>query len=311
MGNLLKNRPEHSAQHFGDARDHWWNGDSLGLLGRRWGLDHADVRAILDVGCGVGHWSRLLAGLVPPHARFVGIDREPGWAREATARATAAGLAPRSAFCVGAAESLPFPDGVFDLVTCQTLLIHVRDPAVVLAEMVRVTRPGGLVVAAEPTNAASPLIDAVALGQTPGDAAALVSLLLTCQRGKRALGRGDDLIGESLPGLFARASLRDIEVRQNDRPASLVPPYASPAERATVDEELDADAGARPVWDEATTRSYWLAGGGEEARFASLWEIALAQRRAVAAGLRAETFTRAGGTLFYVVCGRRGATPSP
>jgi SAM-dependent methyltransferase len=305
MANPLKGRSEHSAVHFGEARDHWWNADSLALLARRWGLDGASVGKVLDVGCGVGHWARLLAGVVPAHARFVGIDREPGWAREAAVRATAAGMAPRAALCVGAAESLPFPDGVFDLVTCQTLLIHVRDPAQVLAEMVRVTRPGGLVVAAEPTNAAGPLIDAVALGQSPDEAAALVSLLLTCERGKKELGKGDDLIGESLPGLFARASLRDIEVRQNDRPASLVPPYRSVAERATVDEELDADADDRAIFDEATTRRYWLAGGGEPARFEPLWAAALSQRRALAAGLREGTFSRAGGSLFYLVCGRR------
>jgi SAM-dependent methyltransferase len=305
MGNPLKGRPEHSAEHFGDERDYWWNHDSLGLLARRWGLDQASVRTVLDVGCGVGHWSRLLAGLIPSHARLIGIDLEPAWAREAEARATTGGLAARAAFCVGVAESLPFGDGVFDLVTCQTVLIHVKDPARVLAEMVRVTRPGGLVVAAEPTNAASPLIDAVALGQSPEDAGALLGLLLTCQRGKKALGKGDDLIGESLPGLFARASLQGIEVRQNDRPAVLVPPYASAAERATVEEELDADARARPIWDEATTRRYWLAGGGEPGRFDRLWATALAQRQAVAARLRGGTFSRAGGSLFYVVCGRR------
>ena len=305
MSNPLKDRPEHSAAHFGDARDHWWNDDFLAFLARRWGLDQMQAPAVLDVGCGVGHWSRFLARALSPGAWFVGIDREPAWARESTTRARKAGLATRARYCVGAAESLPFSDGVFDVVTCQTVLIHVRHPAAVLAEMVRVTRPGGLVLAAEPTNAGGLLIDAIALGQPSEAAAALVNLLLTCSRGKKALGKGDDLIGESLPGLFTRAGLRDIEIRQNDRPASLLPPYASPAQRAAVDEDVEAADDGRPLWDEATTRQYWLAGGGEPSRFAALWDSALTQQRAIAAGIRAGTFTRAGASFFYLVCGRQ------
>jgi SAM-dependent methyltransferase len=205
---------------------------------------------------------------------------------------------------------LPFEDGTFDLVTCQTLLIHVADPAAVLSEMVRVTRPGGLVVAAEPTNLTAPLVDAVALEQSAETAGALVAFVLACQRGKKALGLGDDVLGESLPGLFAGAGLRDVNVRQNDRTAVLVPPYASDAERATADEDLEAADREQPYRDEATTRRWWLAAGGDEARFTELWRLAVDQRKRVAERVRAGTFTRAGGSLFYLVWGRRPEAPS-
>jgi SAM-dependent methyltransferase len=307
MANPLSGRPEHSAEFFGDARDHWWSRDYLELCARRWRLDEA--RTILDVGSGVGHWSREIARIAPA-ARLEGLDREPRWVEEATARAAAAGLASRARYRQGTAESLPFQDGAFDVVTCQTLLIHVADPAAVLAEMVRVARPGGLVVAAEPTNSTAPLVDALALGQPAEIAGALTGFFVACQQGKKALGLGDDSIGEKLPGLFAGAGLRDVDVRQNDRTAVLVPPYASAAERATVDEELDAADRERPLWDEATTRRWWLAAGGDEARFASLWALAVDQRRRVAEKVRAGTFSRAGGALFYLVWGRRPEVPS-
>lgn len=304
MGNPFAGRPEHSAEFFNDARDHWWHADFLEAAARRWRLDEA--RAILDVGSGIGHWTRLLARLAPA-ARFEGVDREPRWVEEARARAAAAGLASRASYRQASAESLPFQDGAFDVVTCQTLLIHVADPAAVLAEMVRVTRPGGLIIAAEPTNSTAPLVDAVALGQSAETAGALVTLFLACQRGKKALGLGDDALGESLPGLFARAGLTDLDVRLNDRTAVLVPPYASDAQRATVDEDLESADRGRPMWDEETSRRYWLTNGGDEARFTALWELALDQRRRVADAIRAGTFTRAGGAFFYLVSGRRAA----
>jgi ubiquinone/menaquinone biosynthesis C-methylase UbiE len=49
----------HSAEYFGDTRDFWWNSDFLELMGKR--LQFGNMKKILDVGCGVGHWGRLLA----------------------------------------------------------------------------------------------------------------------------------------------------------------------------------------------------------------------------------------------------------
>jgi ubiquinone/menaquinone biosynthesis C-methylase UbiE len=48
------------------------------------------------------------------------------------------------------AERLPFPDHSFDLVTATTVVYFVAKPAVVMREMVRVTRPGGMVATLDP-----------------------------------------------------------------------------------------------------------------------------------------------------------------
>jgi SAM-dependent methyltransferase len=76
----------HSAEYFGEQRDFWWNRDFLELMARRWGLPEAP--RMLDVGCGVGHWGRLMLSLVSPRASLVGLDREPKWIEEATRIAT-------------------------------------------------------------------------------------------------------------------------------------------------------------------------------------------------------------------------------
>ena len=70
-------------------------------------------------------------------------------------------------FQAGRAESLPFPDGSFDLVTCQTVLIHVREPSVALREYLRVVRPGGRLLLIEPNNAAGMLAIGPALRTRP------------------------------------------------------------------------------------------------------------------------------------------------
>src|SRR3954452_17130903 len=116
----------HSAAYFGPERDFWWNHDHLRLIAERRGLYR--VRSVLDVGSGVGHWGRLIATLVAPDATIAGVEREPRWVEEATRRAPE----PRFTYQQGVAEQLPFAEATFDLVTCQTLLIHTVDPRAVL-----------------------------------------------------------------------------------------------------------------------------------------------------------------------------------
>lgn len=153
MSNEFKGVAGHSAEYFGDTRDHWWNSDFLKLVAARWRL--STVRDVLDVGCGVGHWGLVLASVLPDAARVTGVDREAAWIEHATLRAAARGLADRFFYLQGEAEHLPFPDDSFDVTTCQTVLIHVPNPDAVIAEMRRVTRPGGLVAVAEPNNLTS------------------------------------------------------------------------------------------------------------------------------------------------------------
>jgi SAM-dependent methyltransferase len=307
MGNEFKVRAAHSAEHFGDTRDYWWNLDFLRLMAKRWKFDA--IRDVLDVGCGVGHWGMLLASVMPENARVTGIDREPSWIKEATARATARGLDGRFSYRQGEAERLPFPDNSFDLTTCQTVLIHLSDPAAAIAEMLRVTKPGGLVAVAEPNNLTeSLLLDSISNQASIDEVVELVRFQLTCERGKVALGEGDNSLGDRVPGLFVAQGLTEVEVHVNDKATAVFPPYARGDQRAFTEDARDRVARFLWNWSEPDARRLFLAGGGSERDFVVHFQRALASREKILRGLDDATYHGIIGGEFYLVAGRKNAT---
>ena len=96
---------------------------------------------VLDLGCGTG----ALLSDFPFSEGLYGLDLD------FSAISQAAGYAPAAALTCGDGSRLPFADSTFDLVFCHFVLLWVDDPRLVVAEMRRVTRPGGAVLAmAEP-----------------------------------------------------------------------------------------------------------------------------------------------------------------
>ncbi|HEY8283078.1 MAG TPA: methyltransferase domain-containing protein [Chloroflexota bacterium] len=105
----------------------------------------APGEAVLDVGCGPGTDVFAMGELVGPAGRLVGLDASEVMIAEARRRAKEV-HAPIT-FEVGEARALPFPDGTFDVCRAERLLEHLPDAERALAEMVRVTRPGGRILA--------------------------------------------------------------------------------------------------------------------------------------------------------------------
>jgi SAM-dependent methyltransferase/GNAT superfamily N-acetyltransferase len=101
----------------------------------------------LDVGCGTGDEVRLIAERVGASGRAVGVDVSGDLLAAARER-TPAGIA--AEFVVADAHALPFADGEFAAARVERTLQHVADPAGAIAQMARVVRPGGRVVAVEP-----------------------------------------------------------------------------------------------------------------------------------------------------------------
>ena len=91
-------------------------------------------QAVLDVACGTGEWLAELAGR---GAKISGVDLSTRAIDRCLARW------PGVDFHAGPAEALPQADNTFDMVTCMGSLEHFVDKPAALAQMRRVTKPGG------------------------------------------------------------------------------------------------------------------------------------------------------------------------
>jgi ubiquinone/menaquinone biosynthesis C-methylase UbiE len=100
-----------------------------------------DAPRILDVGTGTGEISLRLAKIFP-RATILGIDIIESHLEIARRRSVE--LGDRITFAVADAFELPYADASFDLVVCRHVLQAVPTPERVLAELVRVLRPGGV-----------------------------------------------------------------------------------------------------------------------------------------------------------------------
>lgn len=98
--------------------------------------------ALLDVGCGTGSLSRAMAERWPQR-RVCGIDIAPSYVAYAREQARQAAIE----YTTADAANLPYPDGCFAAAAAQLVLNFVPDPGGALAEMMRVTRSGGVVAA--------------------------------------------------------------------------------------------------------------------------------------------------------------------
>jgi 2-polyprenyl-6-hydroxyphenyl methylase/3-demethylubiquinone-9 3-methyltransferase len=100
-----------------------------------------DGKSALEVGCGGGILCEEIAGI---GFNTVGIDPSEQSIKTASKHAAENGL--KISYLKGTGESLPFPDGIFNIVFCCDVLEHVQDLPGVISEISRVLKPGGVFI---------------------------------------------------------------------------------------------------------------------------------------------------------------------
>jgi SAM-dependent methyltransferase len=167
---------------------------------------------VLDVACGAGHAAEQAA----PHVRqVVGVDLTPSLLELGAERLREAGIT-NVLLHEGNAAALPYVDGSFDLVMCRGALHHFADPGGAVAEMARVCRPGGRVVAADmvaPRAEVRDAFDALHRSLDPSHAGVLLETelaeLLRAEVGPLAYGETSEPLVIPVDAILTDAADRD------------------------------------------------------------------------------------------------------
>ena len=303
----MKPKRAHSEEYFGEQRDFWWRPDFLRLLAQRWRL--AEASSMADVGCGLGHWSMLLYPFLKPNATLTAVDAERKWIREAPPRffarfpAVDKGL---FTFKLGRANHLPLPSDTYEVVTCQTVLMHLADPLGALREMVRVAKPGGIIIAAEPNNLVNIMAFSSLTADEPVDSIVTrFEFWLRYHRGKRMARAGDNTIGELLPGMFGKLGLTDISVSLSDKASALIPPYAANEQRVMIKQTKEWKKAKSGPFDSKSLLEYAQAGGAGTELLKEGIRLISEMMNQELAEIQKKTFHTAGGGMHYLVSGRK------
>ncbi|MFY0671840.1 MAG: class I SAM-dependent methyltransferase [Bacteroidia bacterium] len=301
-------KERHSESHLVESREYWWNPDYLSLLAER--LDLKSCNNMADIGCGQGMMSFQFAQHLPKNAKVTGIDNEERYIKRAKQKSkkVAAKTEVSMHFEQGKAETINLANESQDVVFCQTLLIHVPDPEKVLLEMKRCTKEDGYVVAIEPNNLASNLMFDK-YSQTDYDVEDMLDFLeirLRCEKGKKALGEGFSSLGDSLPDLFRKIGLEDIQVFISDKCLNLIPPYDTREKRVRAAQLIDWIENQTGGFGYDENWRYYRAGGGTKKAFDTYWLKVNRYQQQLLKELKNQECLLSGGNLMYIVVGRKG-----
>lgn len=301
-----KSGKSHSEDFFSSYRDHWWNRDFLDLMARRWELEK--YSSLLDVGCGICHWSKILIPYLKSGAKVFAVDSDEKSAQGSSElRAYFKEFNADITFKSGDAHELEFDDDSFDVVTCQTVLIHLENPQKAVREMYRVVKPGGKVICAEPNNSAPSLIlDSISRHRTVEEILEAVKYSILYEKGKTLSGQGNNSIGDFVAEMFAKADLKNIKVFLSDKAAPLLPPYESVEQQAEIEGILEWKKTNSAVFDKQIAKRYFAALGDEYLQFfEEYWKNIVKQWDEIIEAISEKRFFSSGAALMYLVSGEK------
>ncbi|MBN1261761.1 MAG: class I SAM-dependent methyltransferase [Anaerolineae bacterium] len=228
------------------------NDDYLEFLATRvWKLDQACRLA--EFGCGFGKMGLQLLPLLAQGSTYTGIDQSP--VLVAKGRQIWANMPWPAEFYEGSVYETPFADQSFDVTMTHTVLMHIPYPEKVLQEMIRVTKPGGLVIACEANrNAHAAMLH---IEEVNHQETAPLGLFQTINRGIRERTGVDHNIGVKLPVLMHRAGLKQVQIRVSDAARHLCPPLDTDDQRKIFKAICDEGYGQPRPSDEQ--REKWKA----------------------------------------------------
>jgi len=249
-----------------DQRKHMWRDDSIEMYSKWMNLSNG--MKVIDVGCGLGYLGWTYWKYFGIGGEYVGVDRSSKLLREASGMSDGWAVDGSALFSTGDAYNLPFPDNYADWTMCQTLLMHLKFPEKALAEMVRVTKPGGLIMCKEPDNITATIAGFYSSTGSLSDRDILENhkIMLIYARGRKKLGFGDMAIALRVPKMMSDAGLVNIDSRCNDVSSFVQPPYETAKQKYQIEmakKFFESDSTeVNKKRGEKEFKDFFLAGGG-------------------------------------------------
>jgi ubiquinone/menaquinone biosynthesis C-methylase UbiE len=257
-------------KHIVEQRKFLWRDSTIDRIASWLGL-HRGITAV-DVGCGLGYLGWTFWRHYGKDSCYIGVDCSEDLLMEAAQKSNEWSSGGRVDFVKGSAYSIPLPDECADWVMCQTLLMHLEFPRKALDEMLRVTKPGGVIMCMEPDNISSSmsLPFSSLCPMTVDERLWTFRMQLIWAEGRERLGRGDWGIGAKVPTMMADAGLTRIDVLYNDSPRFIHPPYETEVQSHSIEQIRESILDK----DEDTSKLLWkrwrecfIAGGGSLSTF--------------------------------------------
>lgn len=208
-----------------EQRKHMWLPDTVEKLAK-W-LDLKAGTKVADIGCGLGYLGFTFWPYFGRNGLYCGIDVSDDLIQEAEELSSQWATEGQVDFRTGDAYKLDLADNSFDVVMCQTLLMHLGNPEKAIREMKRVLKPGGTIFCAEPDNLTHSTEASFnsALDETIEEKLLRYKTFYFGFKGRKKLKFGDNTIGNKLPMLLHQAGFEEIDIRKNDRVDFQIPPY--------------------------------------------------------------------------------------
>ena len=184
--------------------------------------------------------------------------------------------------------------------------MHLADPLGALREMIRVAKPGGIIIAAEPNNLFNIMALTSLTAEEPVESVVKrFEFWLRYHRGKKLAGAGDNTIGDALPGMFGKLGLTDISVTLSDKTSPLIPPYNTHEQRVLIKQAKEWKKKRTGMWDSKALIKYAQAGGAGKELLEEGMRLVFEMMNKELAAIHKKTFHTAGGGMHYLVSGRK------
>lgn len=215
------------------------------LVSKVWRIDRDPVK-VAEFGCGYGRFASMLLPLLAAGSSYVGFDS--AGALISKGKEIFAKSPYKTSFLRADACHAPLRGDLFDVTICHLVLMHLSDPERVLREMIRVTRPGGLVVTCDASrNANNALLH---IEESNEQETLPLELFQTVNRSIRRETGVDYNLGMKTPVMMHRLGLKNVQARVSDSVALIFPPVDTPEKEALFQAMCSEGLGYQPS-DEA------------------------------------------------------------